>query len=410
MDYWFRMEVEGWEHIPEPPALLIGIHSGAPFVWDAWTVGHPLVAALRRGAPAARHRPRRADGRAAASASTSARWACCPRRRTASPRLWPRATTWPSGRAARWTRCARGSSATRPSSRDAPASSRPRSSRACRSSRSPPSAGADAMPVLFSGRRLAKALQLDRVARLKMFPVAVSAPWGINFALLPEIPLPDEDPRCLPGAGEGRPRPQEGRRRRLRRPQVRRGAQEHPVAAWTLWPADAACRFSVESAAFTNFGSGGTGAHQANAVVTGSGGRARRKRVRRRIQVEAGATARPRVDGHEGAGRSHRDHSEAERRAHDRGAAVRHGRARRRSPPRPRPGRTRWWCPRARSTRRSRSSRACRARRARRRPAPCCSAPAAPARRRRPARASRRTSCCSPRTARSPSSSSRPAW
>ena len=39
MDYWFRMEIEGWEKLPEPPALLIGIHSGAPFVWDAWTVG-----------------------------------------------------------------------------------------------------------------------------------------------------------------------------------------------------------------------------------------------------------------------------------------------------------------------------------------------------------------------------------
>ncbi len=39
MDYWFRMEVDGWEKIPEPPVLLVGIHSGAPFVWDAWTVG-----------------------------------------------------------------------------------------------------------------------------------------------------------------------------------------------------------------------------------------------------------------------------------------------------------------------------------------------------------------------------------
>src|SRR4051812_16351333 len=39
IDYWFRMEVDGWENIPEPPALLVGIHSGAPFVWDAWTVG-----------------------------------------------------------------------------------------------------------------------------------------------------------------------------------------------------------------------------------------------------------------------------------------------------------------------------------------------------------------------------------
>jgi hypothetical protein len=39
MDVYFRMEVEGWEHIPEAPVLLVGIHSGAPFVWDAWTVG-----------------------------------------------------------------------------------------------------------------------------------------------------------------------------------------------------------------------------------------------------------------------------------------------------------------------------------------------------------------------------------
>src|SRR3954466_11225835 len=39
VDYWFRMEVEGWEHIPPAPVLLVGIHSGAPFVWDAWTIG-----------------------------------------------------------------------------------------------------------------------------------------------------------------------------------------------------------------------------------------------------------------------------------------------------------------------------------------------------------------------------------
>ena len=39
--------------------------------------------------------------------------------------------------------------------------------------------GPDSMPVLFSGRRLAKALQLDKIARLKVFPFAISAPWGI---------------------------------------------------------------------------------------------------------------------------------------------------------------------------------------------------------------------------------------
>src|SRR5881227_3833829 len=39
LDYWFRMEVFGWERIAEPPALVVGIHSGAPFPWDAWSVG-----------------------------------------------------------------------------------------------------------------------------------------------------------------------------------------------------------------------------------------------------------------------------------------------------------------------------------------------------------------------------------
>ena len=62
VDYWFRMEMDGWDNLPEPPVLLVGIHSGAPFVWDAWTVGCPVVATLRPGPAPARHRARRSDG------------------------------------------------------------------------------------------------------------------------------------------------------------------------------------------------------------------------------------------------------------------------------------------------------------------------------------------------------------
>jgi 1-acyl-sn-glycerol-3-phosphate acyltransferase len=50
--------------------------------------------------------------------------------------------------------------------------------------------GPDSMPVLTSGRRLARVLQIDKVARIKRFPLAVSAPWGIGPAMLPEIPFP----------------------------------------------------------------------------------------------------------------------------------------------------------------------------------------------------------------------------
>jgi WS/DGAT/MGAT family acyltransferase len=38
MDYYFRLEIDGWEKIPEDPSLLIGIHSGGPLTMDAWTV------------------------------------------------------------------------------------------------------------------------------------------------------------------------------------------------------------------------------------------------------------------------------------------------------------------------------------------------------------------------------------
>ncbi len=38
MDYYFRLEIDGWEKIPEEPALFIGVHSGGPLTMDAWTV------------------------------------------------------------------------------------------------------------------------------------------------------------------------------------------------------------------------------------------------------------------------------------------------------------------------------------------------------------------------------------
>jgi 1-acyl-sn-glycerol-3-phosphate acyltransferase len=38
MDYYFRLEIGGWERIPDQPCLLIGVHSGGPLTMDAWTV------------------------------------------------------------------------------------------------------------------------------------------------------------------------------------------------------------------------------------------------------------------------------------------------------------------------------------------------------------------------------------
>ena len=38
MDHYFRMEMEGWDRLPEGPSLLIGVHSGGALTMDAWTV------------------------------------------------------------------------------------------------------------------------------------------------------------------------------------------------------------------------------------------------------------------------------------------------------------------------------------------------------------------------------------
>jgi 1-acyl-sn-glycerol-3-phosphate acyltransferase len=189
MDYWFRMEIEGWERIPEAPVLLVGIHSGAPFVWDAWTVGvqwwrrfgeerplhgtahdvlmaAPLIGTYFRKMGVL---PAAPDSMAAALAAGHdvALW---PGGEVDSLRPWvKRDEATLAGRKGFINLALKAGVPIVPISTIG---------------------GADAMPVLATGRRLAKLLQLDKAARLKMFPIALSAPWIIGPALLPEVPLP----------------------------------------------------------------------------------------------------------------------------------------------------------------------------------------------------------------------------
>jgi 1-acyl-sn-glycerol-3-phosphate acyltransferase len=189
IDYWFRMEMEGWERLPEPPALFIGIHSGAPFVWDAWTVGiqwwrhfgderimHGTAHDALMAAPGIGGFFRRMGVLPAAPDSISAALAA-----------GHDVALWPGGEIDSlrpWTK------------RDeAILAGRKGFVRMAIKAGVPivpisTVGGPDSMPVLTSGRKLAKALQIDKVARLKAFPIAISAPWGIGPALLPEIPLP----------------------------------------------------------------------------------------------------------------------------------------------------------------------------------------------------------------------------
>ena len=200
MDYWFRMEIEGWERLPPPPALLVGVHSGAPFVWDAWTVGyqwwrrygedrilHGTAHDMLMAAPGIGDYFRKMGVLPAAPDSIAGALAA-----GRDVALWPggeRDSLRP------WTQ------------RDeAVLAGRKGFVKLAIRSGVPvvPIAtvgGPDSMPVLFQGRRLAQLLQLDRVANLKLFPIALSAPVGHQPRHPSRDPAAHEDPHRLPGAG-----------------------------------------------------------------------------------------------------------------------------------------------------------------------------------------------------------------
>jgi 1-acyl-sn-glycerol-3-phosphate acyltransferase len=189
VDYWFRMEIDGWENIPEPPVLLVGVHSGAPFVWDAWTVGlqwwrrfgveRPLhgtahdalmaIPGVGRYFRAMGVLPAAPDAIATALAEGRdvALW---PGGEVDSLRPWrERDRANLAGRKGFVKMAIRAGVPIVPIATVG---------------------GADAMPVLIRGDRLSRALRLDRILRLKVFPLAVSLPWGISPAALPQLPLP----------------------------------------------------------------------------------------------------------------------------------------------------------------------------------------------------------------------------
>ncbi|WP_096286118.1 lysophospholipid acyltransferase family protein [Mycobacterium ahvazicum] len=189
VDYWFRMEIDGWENIPEPPALLVGIHSGAPFVWDAWTVG---LQWWRRFGP-----DRTLHGTAHDALMAIPLFGRYFRSMGVLPAAPDAIATalaegrdvalWPGGEV----------DSLRPWAERDRANLAGRTGFVKMAIRAGvpivPIAtvgGADAMPVLIRGDGLSKALRLDRLLRLKVFPLAVSLPWGIAPAALPQLPLP----------------------------------------------------------------------------------------------------------------------------------------------------------------------------------------------------------------------------
>jgi 1-acyl-sn-glycerol-3-phosphate acyltransferase len=189
VDYWFRMEMDGWENVRNKPLLLVGIHSGAPFVWDAWTVG---VQWWRRFG---QERPLHGTAHDALMAipligSYFRAMGVLP----AAPDSIATAlaegrdvAVWPGGEV----------DSLRPWSERDRANLAGRKGFVKMAIRAGvpivPIAtigGADAMPVLSRGEGLSRLLRLDRLLRLKVFPLAISLPWGIAPAALPQFPLP----------------------------------------------------------------------------------------------------------------------------------------------------------------------------------------------------------------------------
>ena len=189
IDHWFRMEMDGWENVPDRPVLLVGIHSGAPFVWDAWTVGvqwwrrfgmerplhgtahdalmaTPLIGGYFRAMGVLPAAPD-AIASALANGRDVALW---PGGEVDSLRPWSQRDEAILGGRTGFVRMA-----IRAGVDILPIAT---------------VGGADAMPVLIRGDTVARVLRLDKIARLKVFPLAVSIPWGIAPAALPQLPLP----------------------------------------------------------------------------------------------------------------------------------------------------------------------------------------------------------------------------
>lgn len=189
VDKYFRMEIDGWETIPPPPVLLVGVHSGAPFVWDAWTVGAQW---WRRFGPSRTLHGTAHDALMAFPVigkvfRSMGVLPAAPDSMSTALAAGRDVIVWPGGEV----------DSLRPwSERDvATLGGRTGFIKLAIRTGVPivPIAtvgGADAMPVLVRGDRLSKALRLDKIARLKVFPIAVSLPWIIAPAALPQIPLP----------------------------------------------------------------------------------------------------------------------------------------------------------------------------------------------------------------------------
>jgi 1-acyl-sn-glycerol-3-phosphate acyltransferase len=191
VDHYFRLEVRGWNRLPEAPALLVGVHAGGLLPIDAYAFGfswyrrfvktrplHGTAHDFLMTAPVIGDYLRRI-GTVPAS----------PEGVTAALEAGHDVVVYPGGDL----------DALRPWTKRDQVVLGGRKGFVRQAIRTgvpivpiAQSGAADTFIVLTDGRRIAKVLQLDKIARSKVFPIALGFPLGLAPGIIPQIPLPSK--------------------------------------------------------------------------------------------------------------------------------------------------------------------------------------------------------------------------
>ncbi len=188
--HWFRLDVRGWEKIPDGPVMMVSNHSGGTSIPDAWgfmsswyrhfgmrrplhPMAHELVLSNQlTGEFFATRGVLRAGRRLAHEVLTE----------------WKRdLMVFPGGDKETW----------RPYAQRYEVSFGGRSGYA----RIAMEAGVPIVPVahagshetfvvLATGKRIARALNLPKFARAEIWPISLSLPWGLAIGPVPHLPTP----------------------------------------------------------------------------------------------------------------------------------------------------------------------------------------------------------------------------
>ena len=189
LDYYFRHEVRGWDRVPEPPCLLVGIHAGGILPIDAYAFGfawfrHFGMDRIPRGtahdfltaSPLLGDYLKKIGVIPASHEGISTALAAgedvilYPGGDVDALRPWTKRDRVVFGGRKGWIRMALEANVPIVPVANLGAS--------------------DTLFVLTDGQAIAKALRLDRLLRAKAVPLAIGFPLGLTLGVIPQIPLP----------------------------------------------------------------------------------------------------------------------------------------------------------------------------------------------------------------------------